>query len=186
MIDFARYRWSNAAWQGRLWHECILYELHVGAFTPAGTFRAAIDKLPHLLALGITAIELMPVAAFEGRHNWGYDGVSPYAPDASYGRPEDLQALVDAAHAVGLMVLLDVVYNHFGPEGNTMHHCAPEFFTTRHATPLGRQLQLRKRACGAQLLCRQCAALAGALPPGWPATGRRPRHPRRQPHTCDR
>ncbi|MET0280139.1 MAG: malto-oligosyltrehalose trehalohydrolase [Steroidobacteraceae bacterium] len=137
VIDFDRYQWASAAWRGRPWQQCVLYELHVGAFTPEGTFRAAIGKLPHLVALGITAIQLMPVAAFEGGHNWGYDGVSPYAPDASYGRPEDLQAFIDAAHVAGLMVLLDVVYNHFGPEGNAMHHCAPEFFTARHATPWG-------------------------------------------------
>jgi malto-oligosyltrehalose trehalohydrolase len=109
----------------------------VGTFTPEGTFRAAIGKLDHLASLGITALEIMPVADFPGARNWGYDGVLPYAPDSSYGRPEDLQALIEAAHARGLMVLLDVVYNHFGPEGNYLPVYAPAFFTERHKTPWG-------------------------------------------------
>jgi malto-oligosyltrehalose trehalohydrolase len=115
----------------------VLYELHVGAFTPEGTFRAAIEHLPHLRDLGVTGVELMPVADLPGRRNWGYDGVLPFAPDSAYGRPEDLKAFVDAAHGLGLMVLLDVVYNHFGPEANHMHILAPEFFTDRHQTPWG-------------------------------------------------
>ncbi len=137
VIDPTVYRWADAAWTGRPWHETVLYELHVGTFTEEGTFRAAIDRLDHLVELGVTAIELMPVADFPGTRNWGYDGVLPYAPDAAYGRPEDLKALVDAAHARGLMVLLDVVYNHFGPEGNYLHAYAPAFFTDRHKTPWG-------------------------------------------------
>ncbi|HWY24890.1 MAG TPA: malto-oligosyltrehalose trehalohydrolase, partial [Nevskia sp.] len=108
-----------------------------GAFTPEGTFRAAIGKLDHLVALGVTAIEMMPIGDFPGRRNWGYDGVLPYAPDASYGRAEDLKALIEAAHARGLMVLLDVVYNHFGPEGAYVHPIAPQTFTDRHKTPWG-------------------------------------------------
>jgi malto-oligosyltrehalose trehalohydrolase len=136
VIDPA-YAWKHADWRGRPWHEAVIYELHVGTFTPAGTFRAAIDKLDHLADLGVTAIELMPVADFFGRRGWGYDGVLPYAPDSSYGRPEDLKALIDAAHGRGLMVLLDVVYNHFGPEGNYLPVYAPAFFTERHHTPWG-------------------------------------------------
>lgn len=127
----------NTSWRGRRWEELVIYELHVGAFTPAGTFRAAIEKLDHLAGLGITAIELMPVADFPGARNWGYDGVYLYAPDATYGRPDDLRALVDAAHERGIAVLLDVVYNHFGPEGNYLPRVAPEFFTDRHRTPWG-------------------------------------------------
>jgi malto-oligosyltrehalose trehalohydrolase/4-alpha-glucanotransferase len=137
VVDPAAYAWQDAGWQGRPWDEAVLYELHVGAFTPAGTFRAAIDKLDHLVALGVTALELMPIGDFPGRRNWGYDGVLPYAPDAVYGRPEDLKALVDAAHARGLMILLDVVYNHFGPEGAYIHVIAPQTFTDRHKTPWG-------------------------------------------------
>lgn len=128
---------TDTSWSGRPWEEAVVYELHIGTFTPEGTFRAAIGKLDYLAALGITALEIMPVADFPGRRNWGYDGVLLYAPDSSYGRPEDLKALVEAAHARGLMVLLDVVYNHFGPEGNYLPLYAPPFFTNRHKTPWG-------------------------------------------------
>jgi malto-oligosyltrehalose trehalohydrolase/4-alpha-glucanotransferase len=114
-----------------------VYELHVGAFSPEGTFIGAIDKLDHLVNLGTTAIELMPIADFPGSRNWGYDGVSLYAPDASYGRPDALRNLIDAAHQRQLMVFLDVVYNHFGPEGAYIHKIAPETFTDRHETPWG-------------------------------------------------
>jgi malto-oligosyltrehalose trehalohydrolase len=137
VIDPRAYEWKERAWRGRPWESTVLYELHVGAFTPEGTFRAAIEKLDYLVDLGVTAIELMPVADFPGRWNWGYDGVLLFAPDASYGRPEDLKALVDAAHARGLMVFLDVVYNHFGPLGNHLSAYAPQFFTSRHKTPWG-------------------------------------------------
>jgi malto-oligosyltrehalose trehalohydrolase len=138
-----RYAWNCADWRGRPWAEAVTLELHVGAFTPAGTFRAAIDKLDAIAATGITAIELMPVADFAGRRNWGYDGVLLYAPDDSYGRPEDLKALVDAAHARGLMVFLDVVYNHFGPEGNYLGRYAPAFFTADRQTPWGAAIDYR-------------------------------------------
>ena len=107
-----------------------------------GTFRAAIEKLDHVVATGFTAIELMPVADFAGRWNWGYDGVLPFAPDSAYGRPEDLKALIDAAHQRGLMVFLDVVYNHFGPEGNYLGRYAPTFFTAAH-TPWGNAIDYR-------------------------------------------
>jgi len=137
VIDPDAFRWSDDTWRGRPWTEAVLYELHVGSFTPEGTFRAIIGKLDHLVSLGVTAIELMPVADFPGRRNWGYDGVLPFAPDACFGRPEDLKALVDTAHARGLMVFLDVVYNHFGPDGNYLHAYAPDFFTERHHTPWG-------------------------------------------------
>jgi len=137
VVDPLAFDWQDGAWRGRPWREAVLYELHVGTFTPAGTFAAAIERLDDLADLGVTAIELMPVADFPGERNWGYDGVLPFAPDASYGPPEDLKALVQAAHARGLMVLLDVVYNHFGPEGNYLHLYAPQFFNPRHATPWG-------------------------------------------------
>ena len=137
VIDPRAYEWRDAAWCGRPWHEAVVYELHVGTFTPEGTFRAAIARLEHLVSLGVTAIEIMPVADFPGARNWGYDGVLLFAPDSSYGRPEDLKALIDAAHTRGLMVLLDVVYNHFGPDGNYLPVYAPAFFTDRHKTPWG-------------------------------------------------
>ena len=131
------YTWQDGDWTGRPWSEAVLYELHIGAFTPEGTFRAAIGKLDHLAALGVTAIEIMPVGDFFGRRGWGYDGVLLYAPDATYGRPEDLKALVEAAHARGLMVLLDVVYNHFGPEGNYLPGYFPNLLTSHHKTNWG-------------------------------------------------
>ena len=119
------------------WHEAVVYEMHVGTVTPAGTYAAAQARLADLARLGVTAIELMPLADFAGRRNWGYDGVLPFAPDAAYGTPEELKRFVEAAHGHGLMVLLDVVYNHFGPEGNHLSRYAPQFFTDRHHTPWG-------------------------------------------------
>src|SRR4029453_10676186 len=102
--------WRDHGWRGRPWNEAIIYEMHVGSFTGKGTFNAGRPPLPHLARLGVTAIELMPIADFPGLWNWGYDGVLPFAPDSSYGRPEDLKAFIDAAHALDLMVILDVVY----------------------------------------------------------------------------
>lgn len=131
------YDWQDADWRGRPWAEAVIYELHIGTFTAEGTFRAAIGKLDHLAGLGVTVIEIMPVSDFPGTRNWGYDGVLPFAPDSSYGRPEDLKALVDAAHARGISVMLDVVYNHFGPDGNYLPVYAPQFFTERHKSPWG-------------------------------------------------
>lgn len=137
VVDPRGYDWQDAEWRGRPWQEAVVYELHVGSFTPAGTFAGVAERLDYLVELGITAIELMPVADFPGRRNWGYDGVLPYAPDSRYGSPDDLKRLIDAAHARGLMVLLDVVYNHFGPDGNYLHAYAAPFFTDRHHTPWG-------------------------------------------------
>jgi len=131
-----RFAWQCPDWKGRPWEEAVFSEVHVGTFTREGSFRAVIDRLDHLADTGITALELMPLSDFPGRWNWGYDGVLPYAPDSVYGRPEDLKALIDAAHRRGLMVFLDVVYNHFGPEGNYLHRIAPQFFTDAH-TPWG-------------------------------------------------
>jgi maltooligosyltrehalose trehalohydrolase len=137
VVDPRAFAWNDGGWRGRPWEEAVLYELHTGTFTPAGTFAGIRGKLPYLRDLGITALELMPVADFPGARNWGYDGVLPFAPDSRYGRPEDLKELVQAAHALGLMVLLDVVYNHFGPEGNYLHRYAQDFFSERHHTPWG-------------------------------------------------
>jgi maltooligosyltrehalose trehalohydrolase len=137
VINPAAYKWGDHAWNGRPWNEAVIYELHVGTFTTEGTYAGAVKKLPQLVELGVTAIELMPLSDFAGRRNWGYDGVLPYAPDSAYGKPNDLKALIEAAHAQGLMVFLDVVYNHFGPKGNYLPRYAPQFFTDRHKTPWG-------------------------------------------------
>lgn len=136
IVDPQDFAWSDASWRGLQLQEYVIYELHVGTFTPQGTFDAAIEKLPYLKRLGITVLELMPVAAFPGAHNWGYDGVSPYAVQASYGGPEGLRRLVNAAHALGLGVILDVVYNHLGNEGNYLRLFGP-YFTSIHRTPWG-------------------------------------------------
>jgi malto-oligosyltrehalose trehalohydrolase len=131
------YSWGDGAWTGRPWDEAVLYELHVGTFTPDGTYQGVIEKLDHLVEMGVTAIELMPVAAAPGRRNWGYDGVGLFAPACAYGRPALLKQLVDSAHQRGLMVLLDAVYNHFGPEGNYLHVYAKRFFDEDRHTPWG-------------------------------------------------
>jgi malto-oligosyltrehalose trehalohydrolase len=142
VIDHAAYQWRTRDWKGLPWEQAVFLEAHVGTFTREGTFRAMIDKLDHLAKSGITALELMPLSDFPGRWNWGYDGVLPFAPDSAYGRPEDLKALIDAAHGRGLMVFLDVVYNHFGPEGNYLHRIAPRFFADAH-TPWGVAIDYR-------------------------------------------
>ena len=140
VMDPHSYQWRNPGWRGRPWEETVLYELHIGTFTPEGTFLGAITRLDDLAALGVTAIEIMSLGEFPGRHNWGYDGVLLYAPDSNYGTPDDLKALVDAAHARGLMVVLDVVYNHFGPEGNYLPQFYPDICTDRYQTPWGQAL----------------------------------------------
>ncbi|HEX6266103.1 MAG TPA: alpha-amylase family glycosyl hydrolase, partial [Burkholderiales bacterium] len=137
LIDPGGFDWQDAGWQGRPWPEAVIYELHVGTFSSQGGYSGVAAKLGHLKDLGVTAVELMPLADFCGRRNWGYDGVLPYAPDGRYGRPEALKGLVQAAHKAGLMVFLDVVYNHFGPKGNFLHLYAPQFFTEKHNTPWG-------------------------------------------------
>ena len=137
VVDPTGFEWRDADWRGRPWHEVVLYELHVGTFTRGGTFAAAARQLDHLAGLGVTAVELMPLAEFPGARGWGYDGVLWFAPFHGYGRPEDLKAFVRAAHERGLMVLIDVVYNHFGPEGNRLHRYAPQFFSERRDTPWG-------------------------------------------------
>jgi malto-oligosyltrehalose trehalohydrolase len=141
VIDPHGYVWRHAGWRGRPWHETVLYELHVGAF---GGFAGVQAALPVLADLGVTAVELMPINDFPGTRNWGYDGVLPFAPDRSYGTPDDLKALVDAAHGIGLMVFLDVVYNHFGPDGNYLSAYAPQFFRDDIATPWGAAIDFRR------------------------------------------
>jgi maltooligosyltrehalose trehalohydrolase len=136
VVDPHRFVWSDDQWRGRPWAEAVIYEVHIGAFTPEGTYAALTERLQYLRDLGITALELMPLADCPGMRNWGYDGVLPFAPKESYGRPSDLKRLIERAHALGLMVVLDVVYNHFGPSGNLLHSYAKSFFTDR-STPWG-------------------------------------------------
>ena len=140
VIDPCGFGWSDSTWKGRPWSDAVLYELHIGTLTSEGTFLAAIEKLDHLAALGVTAIELMTIADFPGLRGWGYDSVLPFAPDSAYGRPEDLKAFIDAAHARGLMVLLDVVYNHFGPEGNYLSRYFPQICSSKHDTAWGKSM----------------------------------------------
>src|ERR1700709_1264981 len=135
------FAWKHPEFAGRAWAEAVIYELHPAAF---GGFNGITVQLPRLAALGITAIELMPIADFPGRHNWGYDGVLIYAPDAAYGSPDDLRAMIDAAHGLGLMVFLDVVYNHFGPDGNYLNVYAKSFFREDKHTPWGNAIDFRR------------------------------------------
>jgi maltooligosyltrehalose trehalohydrolase len=138
-VDAEAFPWSDGAWRGLPLEALVIYELHVGTFTASGTFAGVHERLAYLKELGITAVELMPVAEFPGTRNWGYDGVHLYAPQSSYGGPEGLKALVDACHGAGLAVVLDVVYNHLGPEGNYLGEFAP-YFSDRHHTPWGNAL----------------------------------------------
>ena len=137
VIDPEAYVWQNTDWQGRPWQESVVYELHIGTFTPQGTFQAAIEKLPWLAENGITMIEVLPVSQFGGNRGWGYDGVLLYAPHSAYGTPDDFKAFVDAAHGHGLSVVLDIVLNHFGPEGNYLPLLSPDFFHKERQTPWG-------------------------------------------------
>ncbi|MEA3470048.1 MAG: malto-oligosyltrehalose trehalohydrolase [Thermodesulfobacteriota bacterium] len=146
VVEPRDFLWKDGDWQGRPWEEAIFYEIHTGTFSPAGTFAGIKERLPYLADLGITAIELMPIAAFPGVRNWGYDGVLLFAPDTSYGSPHDLKQLVQTAHAMGIMVFLDVVYNHFGPEGNYLSlYAGDAFFTTEHHTPWGAAINFSGR-----------------------------------------
>ena len=141
IVDPGTFRWTDAGWRGRETADLVIYELHVGTFTRAGTFDGVIERLPALRELGVTAIEIMPVSEFPGGRNWGYDGVSPYAVQSTYGGPDGLKRLVDAAHRHRLAVLLDVVYNHLGPEGNYLHDFGP-YFSERYRTAWGEGLNL--------------------------------------------
>ena len=136
------YPWKSVTWHGRPWHEAIIYELHVGLF---GGYKKVEEYLPHLVELGITAIELMPLGEFPGARNWGYDGTLPFAPESSYGTPDELKSLIDAAHALNLMVYVDVVYNHFGPDGNYLGSYAKGFFREDIQTPWGAAIDFRRK-----------------------------------------
>ncbi len=140
VIDPLAFRWSDADWTGITLEGQVLYELHVGAFTPEGTWTAATGQLSELAAAGITTVEVMPVADFPGRFGWGYDGVNLFAPTRLYGRPDDFRAFVDAAHRAGLGVILDVVYNHLGPDGNFLREFSEQYFTSAHTTEWGEAL----------------------------------------------
>lgn len=148
IIDPRSFDWGEEPWLGRPWHEAVVYELHVGTFTPEGTFKAAQRRLDYLAGVGITAIELMPLADFPGRRGWGYDGALLFAPESTYGHPNDLKQFIRCAHEHGIMVLLDVVYNHFGPEGNYLHAYAPEFFRRGTHTAWGEAIDFDARRAG--------------------------------------
>jgi malto-oligosyltrehalose trehalohydrolase len=141
VVDPRAYRWRQPKWCGRSWEETVLYELHAGTY---GGFTGVTRELDRLADIGITAVELMPINDFPGKRNWGYDGVLPFAPDRAYGSPDDLKALIDAAHARGLMMFLDVVYNHFGPDGNYLASYAPQFFRDDVKTPWGPAIDFRR------------------------------------------
>lgn len=144
--DPADFLWQDDDWQGKPWEEAVIYEIHTGTFSSAGTFAGITERLHYLAELGVTAIELMPVVDFPGGRNWGYDGALLFAPDTSYGSPHDLKQLVQTAHMMGMMVFLDVVFNHFGPEGNYLYVYAREaFFTDKHQTPWGAAINFSGR-----------------------------------------
>ena len=143
-----RFAWTDGGWKGVRREDLVFYELHVGTFTPEGTFDGVIPRLRDLRELGVTAVEIMPVGQFPGARNWGYDGVLPYAAQNSYGGPQGLQRLVDACHAEGLAIFLDVVYNHFGPEGNYLGEFGP-YFTDRYKTPWGAAVNYDGPGCDA-------------------------------------
>jgi maltooligosyltrehalose trehalohydrolase len=142
----ARFSWTDAAWRGRPKEELVIYELHLGTFTPEGTWRAAMQQLPELARIGITMIEVMPIADFPGRFGWGYDGVNLFAPSRLYGTPEDAKAFIDRAHQLGIMVILDVVYNHIGPDGNFLREFSPHYFSARYANEWGDPLNFDDEA----------------------------------------
>lgn len=148
VVDPEAFCWKYIDWLGLPWQQTVIYEIHTGL---AGGFDGVRSKLPELAQLGITAVQLMPIADFSGRRNWGYDGVLLYAPDESYGSPDQLRRLIDTAHGLGVQVFLDVVYNHFGPEGNTLHTHVPQFFRNDVQTPWGPAIDLRQPAVRAFL-----------------------------------
>jgi maltooligosyltrehalose trehalohydrolase len=152
VVDPTSYDWRDASWRGRSWNEAVICEIHVGTATSDGTYAALQAKLEHYKSLGITALQLMPIAETTGQRTWGYDGVLPFAPNNAYGPPDALKAFVDAAHNHGLMVLLDVVYNHFGPTGNFLHSYAKAFFTERHHTPWGAAINFDGRSAASDVV----------------------------------
>ncbi len=148
VVDPSAFPWTDHDWKIPSLRDVVIYELHIGSFTPEGTFLAARERLPYLQSLGVSAVEIMPVADFPGARNWGYDGVQIYAPASAYGSPDDLRSLVDAAHAAGIAVILDVVYNHLGPDGNYLTAFSPYYFHSRHHTPWGNGFNFDAPHCG--------------------------------------
>ncbi|PWU10276.1 MAG: malto-oligosyltrehalose trehalohydrolase [Verrucomicrobia bacterium] len=148
VVNWRGYRWRDRSWRRPRFRDLVIYELHIGTFTSEGTFRSAIERLDHLKRLGITAIEIMPIGDFPGGRNWGYDGVLPYAPARCYGSPDELRDLVDSAHSNGLAVILDVIYNHFGPRGNYLSCFTSHYFNPEHLTPWGDSLNFDSTQCG--------------------------------------
>src|SRR5690606_35280115 len=147
VIDAMSYQWEDSSWRGARLDGQVIYELHIGAFTHEGTFAAAIERLGYLRDLGVTMIELLPVAEFPGRWNWGYDGVQFFAPHHGYGEPDDFRRFIDGAHAHGLAVILDVVYNHVGPDGNYLEHYSPHYFSRDRRTEWGKALNFDGEHC---------------------------------------
>src|SRR6185437_10840743 len=137
IVDSSTFRWTDDAWRGISAEGQVLYEMHIGTFTPQGTFAAALEQLKELKDFGITCVEVMPVADFPGRFGWGYDGVNFFAPTHLYGQPDDFRRFIDHAHSIGLGVILDVVYNHFGPDGNYLKEFSPDYFTDHYKTDWG-------------------------------------------------
>jgi maltooligosyltrehalose trehalohydrolase len=148
VVDPMAFMWTDARWTGPASRKAVAYELHVGTFTPEGTYAAAEAELPELARLGITVVEMMPVAEFPGDFGWGYDGVQLFAPTRLYGRPDDLRRFVDRAHALGIAVILDVVYNHLGPDGNYLKSFAPAYFTDRYQNEWGEAINFDGEDCG--------------------------------------
>ena len=166
VIDPAAFQWHDQDWRGVPLEGQILYEMHLGTFTPDGTWAAASRELPALADLGVTVLEIMPIADFPGQFGWGYDGVNLFAPTRLYGTPDDCRRFIDRAHALGLGVILDVVYNHLGPEGNVLQHFSPEYFTRPLHHGLGQGPQLRRCACRPRprVLPGQCGLLGRGIP----------------------
>lgn len=185
-VEHSRFTWTDAGWQQPPLGSAVIYELHVGTFTPEGTFDSAIGRLDHLVELGITHVELMPVAEFSGLRGWGYDGVDLYAPHHAYGGPDGLKRLVDACHKRGLAVMLDVVYNHLGPCGNYLQRFGP-YFTALPDT-LGRSGQSGRAGerRGAEVLDRQRPHVAAGLSLRRPSHRRHPCHHRYFRHPFSR
>ena len=182
VIDPEAYDWRDVEWRGRPWEEIVIYELHLGTFSGSGDFAGAIRHLDHIVELGATAVELMPIAEFPGRRDWGYDGVFLYAPASPYGRPEELKQLVEACHSRGLAIFLDVVYNHFGPEGNYLPAIAPCFFTDRHHTPWGAAIDFAGPDSRPvrDFFINNALYWLDRVPHRWAASRRRPRDIRRE------
>ena len=180
VVDPGARSWDEGCWAGLDRRGLVLYELHVGTFTPKGTFAAAAERLPALAELGVTAIELMPVATFAGQRNWGYDGLYAWAPHRAYGGPEGLAALVGAAHRAGIGVVLDVVYNHLGPGSEALEAFGP-YHTDRYGTPWGAAMNFDDRDSGGVRKWGDAERLhvADRVPDRRPPGGRGARHPRR-------